>query len=306
MIDAHRLQVDELHTLYIEEHGNPRGTPILFLHGGPGTGISPSSTSYFDPSHYRIILFDQRGSGQSTPFACVEKNTTWDLVSDIEKIRLYLNVPKWIIFGGSWGSLLGLAYAQSYPQNILGLILRGIFFCDHEDLRWLLYDGAARIWPKEWHEFTSLVPGDKRHDLIESYWELIHSHEPGLALQAMRAWTLWEARNLTLRGDQEAFNDFFSDKKALSVAKIELHYFRHLAFLSAGQLLDNCHKIAHLPAKIIHGRYDTICPFSNAWQLHCRLPHSELIAVEGAGHAGLDPAIRAALIDATEDFKRLC
>lgn len=302
---THRLPVDSLHTLYIEERGIKEGVPILFLHGGPGSGISASSSSYFDPSHYRIILFDQRGCGQSTPFACIENNTTQDLVEDIEKIRNHLGIEKWIVFGGSWGSTLSLCYAQKYPERVIGLILRGIFLCDAEDLRWLLYEGAPRIWPKEYNDFLSLIPTEKRHDLISAYAELIYHSDPAIATKACRAWTLWEARNLTLVGDMRAFDDFFNEERALSVATIELHYFQNYAFLSKGELLKKAALLKGIPGKIIHGRYDTICPYSNAWKLHQAWPGSELISVDTGGHAGMDPAIHTALIQATEDFKNL-
>jgi proline iminopeptidase len=305
MNNSHFLPVDSTHTLYVEEKGNPQGVPILFLHGGPGTGISASSAGYFDPLHYRIILFDQRGAGQSTPYACTQDNTTQHLVEDIEKIRTYFNISKWIVFGGSWGSTLALAYAQKYPENILGMLLRGIFLCDEEDLRWLLYEGAPRIWPKEYDDFLSMVPTEKRHDLIQAYAQLIFHKDPVISAKACQAWTLWEARNLTLMGDLSAFDDFFNEHRAKAVATIELHYFQHHAFLEKGQLLSKAHLLKGIPCKIIHGRYDTICPYSNAWKLHQAWPGSELITVSNGGHAGMDPAIHTALLEATEAFKAL-
>lgn len=302
---CHRLPVDSIHTLYIEERGNPSGVPILFLHGGPGTGISASSSGYFDPDHYRIILFDQRGAGQSTPFACIKNNTTQDLVEDIEKIRKHLKINKWIVFGGSWGSTLALAYAQKHPNQVLGMIVRGVFLCDKEDLRWLLYEGAPRIWPKEYADFLSLVPSQERNDLITAYSKLIESKDPLISAKACKAWTLWEARNLTLIGDMAAFDDFFNEQRAKSVTTIELHYFKNHAFLAQGELLSKASRLKGIPGKIIHGRYDTICPYSNAWKLHMAWPESELISVDNGGHAGMDPAIHTALLEATEDFKQL-
>lgn len=302
---TYRLPVDSIHTLYIEERGKSEGVPILFLHGGPGTGISPSSASYFDPSHYRIILFDQRGAGQSTPYACIEQNTTQDLIEDIEKIRKHLNISKWIVFGGSWGSTLALAYAQKYPEKVLGLIVRGIFLCDEDDLRWLLYEGAPRVWPKEYSEFLSLITPSARNDLIKAYANLIAHKDPVIAAKACRAWTLWEAQNLTLMGDVSAFDDFFNEQRAKSVATIELHYFQNHAFLAKNELLTNAHKLEGIPGKIIHGRYDTVCPYSNAWKLHTAWPGSELITVNNGGHSGMDPAIHTALVEATEAFKEI-
>jgi proline iminopeptidase len=303
MITSYRLQVDELHNLYVEEQGSANGVPILFLHGGPGTGISPSSSRYFDPSYYRIILFDQRGAGQSTPFASLEINTTQHLIEDIEKIRYFLKIETWLIFGGSWGSLLALAYAQAFPEKVKGLILRGIFLCNDQDLRWLLYDGAPQIWPHEWQQFISLVEPEHRHNLIEAYWALIHSADPLIVQNAVRNWALWEARNLCLENNLESFSDFYEENKAIAITRIELHYFRHKAFLQANQILNNCFKLSQIPMKIIHGRYDTICPLSNAYQLHQKLPHAQLIIVEAAGHAGLDPGIKNALINVMEQIK---
>lgn len=303
MQKVHRLQVDPRHNLYLEERGNPDGVPILFLHGGPGTGISPSSASYFDPNFYRIILFDQRGAGQSTPFADVHDNTIWHLIEDIEKIRLFLGIERWVVFGGSWGATLAVAYAENYPSHVLAMIVRGILLGEKEDLHWLLYSAAPHIWPKEWEEFIAPIAPQERSNLIEAYWNLIQDSRSEISTKACRSWSLWEARNLTLASDMNAFDDFFNEKKAKSIATIELHYFRNRIFLPPNYLLDNAHKLASIHGKIVHGRYDTICPFSNSWKLHKAWPGSEFIPVEAAGHAGLDPAIHTTMVQATEDLK---
>lgn len=305
MFKTHQFAVSPVHTLYIEERGNEKGVPILFLHGGPGTGLSESSCSYFDPYHYRIILFDQRGAGKSTPFACTEENTTWELIEDIEKIRKMLKIESWLVFGGSWGATLATVYAENYPQRVMGLIIRGILLGNDNDLSWLLQTGAPHIWPKEWEDFISLLPLQDRENIIEGYWKLLQQEDKKKQQDAARSWTLWEARNLTLMANMKAFEDFFNEKRTGSIAAIELHYFRHKLFLEQDYILKNAYKLEGIPGKILHGRYDTICPFSNSWKLHKAWKGSELIAIECAGHAGLDPAIHKALVEATEAFKKI-
>ncbi len=300
-----RLKVSAIHELYIEEVGNPQGQPVVLLHGGPGGGISPDYRRLFDPAFYRIVLFDQRGAGESTPHACLEENTTWDLVADIEKIRQHLGIQQWLVFGGSWGSTLSLAYAETHPQSVAGLILRGIFLCRPEEIQWFYQSGCSFIFPDLWEDYVRPVPMDQRNDMVHAYYKLLTSSEPSVRLNAAKAWSIWEGSTCKLKPDPKTISTFESDEKALAMARIECHYFVNNAFLSEEQLLQNVGHIRHIPTWIVHGRYDVVCPVKNAWDLHRVFPEATLKIIPDAGHAFNEPGILNALIEATEAFKQI-
>lgn len=300
------LTVDSIHTLYYEESGNPDGQPILFLHGGPGSGIEAKHRRFFDPAYYRIILFDQRGAGRSVPHACLENNTTWHLVEDIEKLREHLHINTWIVFGGSWGSTLALTYAIQHPKAISALIVRGIFLCRHKELRWFYQYGAHHLFPDIWELFLKPIPEDERVDLIQAYYAKLTSQDTKIRQEAAFAWTAWEAATLRLLFDQELFLSFTADDHADALARIECHYFINKAFFPTDNwILENVDKIRHIPTTIIHGRYDIICPLENAWDLHRLLPQSQFFIVPDAGHAGSEPGILHQLIEATDRYRNL-
>jgi len=297
---AQQLPVDDLHSLYVEESGNPDGVPVLFLHGGPGASCEPCHRQYFNPERYRIVLFDQRGSGQSTPHAELTDNTTWHLVDDIERIRQQLGIKKWILFGGSWGSTLSLAYAEVHPDHVLGLILRGIFLCRDEDIQWFYQHGASRLYPDAWQSFLAPIPNNERTDMVAAYYHRLTSENEIERMAAAKAWSVWEGTTATLEPDKSIV-DYFSDPfMALSIARIECHYFMHKSFLKPNQLLLDAQKIAHLPCEIIHGRHDVICPVDQALALHQALPESHLHIIENAGHAAKETGIGAALVVAAD------
>lgn len=295
------LAVDALHTLYVEECGNPDGLPVIFLHGGPGAGLSAYHRRFFDPTRYRIVLFDQRGAGQSTPFAELTDNTTWHIVADIEAIREHLGLERWVVFGGSWGSTLALAYAQAHPERVLGLVLRGIFLGRDEELRWFNeFDGGARqIFPERWARFIAPIPEAERGELLEAYWRRLTSTDEATRLAAAHAWSAWEGGSVSLAHDPDAGGDFDDPHKAVSLALMEAHYFRHGMFLQPEQLLRDLDRIRAIPATIVHGRYDIICPMKTAWDLSQAWPEAELRVVL-AGHSAADPAIVDALVTATD------
>lgn len=300
------FKVSDLHSLYFEEVGNPQGKPVVFLHGGPGGGISPDHRRYFDPKVYRIVLFDQRGSGQSTPIAELTDNTTWDLVSDIEKIRTHLGIDKWVVFGGSWGSTLALAYAITHPERTTGLILRGIFLCRPSEIAWFYQQGASEIFPDVWDEYLKPIPVEERGDMVTAYYKRLTHENQQIRLQAAKAWSKWEAATSRLIMDQGAIDDFDDPSYALSFARIECHYFINNAFFpTKNYLLENVAKIRHIPGVIVQGRYDVVCPARSAWDLRKAWPEAKLTFVADAGHAASEPGIRSALIEATERFKNL-
>jgi proline iminopeptidase len=303
---THLLRVSNLHELYIEEAGNPKGQPVLFLHGGPGGGIRPKHRRYFDPKHYRIILFDQRGAGKSTPHAALEENTTWHLVDDIEKIRHHFGINKWIVFGGSWGSTLALAYAETHPAAVRGLILRGIFLCHPAEIKWFYQEGAHWIFPDLWERFIEPIPVEERGDLLTAFYRRLTSSDEKIRLQAAKAWSGWEGATIKLIPDPETYAQFTQDDVATAIARIECHYFTNGAFFrNPDQLLEDAGKIQHIPTVIVHGRYDIVCPVKNAWDLHKALPSARLEIIPDAGHAVDEPGILDALIRATDDFRRL-
>jgi len=297
------LPVSALHTLYFEEVGSPNGRPVVFLHGGPGGGLDPDYRRYFDPTLWRVVLFDQRGCGQSTPHAELRDNTTWTLVADIERLRQTLGIEKWVVFGGSWGSTLALAYAQTHPERVLGLILRGIFLLRRKELLWFYQEGASWLFPDAWEEYLKPIPEVERGDLMSAYHRRLTSDDPGVRMEAARAWSVWEGSTSKLFPNPESIARFAGDTFAEAFARIESHYFVNGAFLrSDTQLLDDAHRIAHLPGVIVQGRYDVVCPAASAWELHRRWPKATLRLVGDAGHSITEPGIIDALVTATDEF----
>jgi len=296
------LAIDDLHTLYWEESGNPDGIPVLFLHGGPGTGTSPRHRQFFNPAHFRIVLFDQRGAGRSTPLGEYRSNTTPLLVEDIERLRRMLGIEQWLVFGGSWGSTLALAYGQAHPACCLGFILRGIFLCGRSEIDWFLY-GMEQFFPEVHAEFVELLPITERHDLLQAYGRRLFSDDAAIYAPAARAWSRYEGRCLYLRPDPPAIAEFSSDAVSLGLGRLEAHYFMHGGFLAPGQLLRDVPRIAHLPAMIIQGRYDVVCPPISAYRLHQAWPQAQFQVIDAAGHAGFEPDIARALVAATEQFR---
>ena len=299
------LKVSEIHTLHIEQCGNPMGRPIVFLHGGPGGGISSDHRRFFDPGHYRIILFDQRGSGKSTPAAELRENTTWDLVNDIEKIRQHLNLQDWIVFGGSWGSTLALAYAETHPVKVSALILRGIFLCRPTEIKWFYQFGASEIFPDIWESYFNHIPAEERHDFVSAYYKRLTHSDAEVRLAAAKVWSKWEAATSRLFVDLKSIEDFDDPTFALQFARIECHFFMNNAFFKTNNyLIENISKIKHIPTTIIQGRYDVVCPVRSAWDLHLAFPEAELHIVSDSGHAASEPGIRSQLIQTAERYKK--
>ena len=299
------LKVSPLHTLYIEQCGNPNGRPILFLHGGPGGGINPDHRRFFDPQHYRIILFDQRGSGKSTPAAELKENSTWELVADIEKIRNHLQIKDWIVFGGSWGSTLALAYAIAHSETVKGLILRGIFLCRPSEIKWFYQEGASNIFPEAWETYHNYIPASERNDFVKAYYKRLTGDNEAVRLQAARIWSQWEAATSRLFVDPKAIQEFEEPTLALQFARIECHYFVNNAFFETDNfLIENIERVKSIPTIIVQGRYDVVCPTKSAWELHNAWPESVLHIIADAGHAAGEPGIKSKLIDATNVFKK--
>ncbi len=299
------IQVSADHELYIEECGKADGVPIVFLHGGPGGSCEPAHRRYYDPERYRIILFDQRGCGKSRPHASLENNTTQDLIDDLEKIREHLEIDKWVVFGGSWGSTLALAYAESHVDRVLGLVLRGIFLCRQQDVDWFYQGGAARLFPDAWQDFIAPIPENERSDLVTAYHKRLTSDNELERMAAAKAWSIWEGSTATLRKNS-AVIDYFSDPHiALSIARIECHYFINNSFFEENQLLENAYKLKHIPGFIVHGRYDVICPIDQAFALHEKWPNAQLKVIADAGHAVSEEGIVKALVEGTNTMLRL-
>lgn len=295
---THRLAVEAPHELYVEECGNPAGLPVLFVHGGPGAGCESWHRRFFDPEIYRIILFDQRGAGRSTPHAALENNTTWHLVADMELLRGYLGIDRWVLFGGSWGSTLSLAYAETHPDRVLGLILRGIFLCRPWEIRWFYQEGANRVFPDHWEHFIAPIPENERHDLLAAHYKRLTGDDDVARMRAAEAWSLWEGRTATLKPNSSVIEHFGSPHTALALARIEAHYFAHDTFLKPDQLLRNADRLADIPGFIVHGRYDMVCPIQSAWDLHRAWPQAKLEIVPDAGHSAAEPGIVDALVQA--------
>jgi proline iminopeptidase len=296
------LDVGDSHRIYYEESGNPHGKPVVFLHGGPGGGCNANMRRFFNPDVYRIVLFDQRGCGRSTPHAELEHNTTWHLVGDIEILRSALQVDRWQVFGGSWGSTLALAYAQTYPERVSELVLRGIFLLRQQEMDWLYRFGASELFPDQWEKFIAPIPKSERNDLLRAYYKRVTSDDSKLRLQAAKAWSGWEGATITLLPDRAVSDSFVADDVALAMARIESHYFVHKGFMQEGQLLRDIDKVRNIPAVVVQGRYDVLCPVSTAWALSKAWPEAKLRITPDAGHSAFEPGNVHELLMATDAF----
>jgi len=300
-----KLRVSDLHKLHFEECGNRRGRPVVFLHGGPGGGIEPIYRRYFDPRKWRVVLFDQRGCGKSRPFAELRENTTWDLVADIEKLRQHLDIDRWLVFGGSWGSTLALAYAETHPARVVALVLRGIFMLRRSELEWFYQEGASHIFPEAWEAYLAPIPARERGDMMRAYYKRLTSSDKAVRRKAARAWSVWEATTSKLHVDPDVVKKFGRGRFADAFARIEAHYFVHGGFLERDdQLLRDAKRLRRIPGVIVQGRYDVVCPARSAFDLHRAWPAAKLIIVPDAGHSITEPGIRSALIEETERFAR--
>lgn len=299
-----RLQVDDVHNLYWEQSGNPDGVPVLFLHGGPGAGASPTHRRFFDPTFYRIIILDQRGAGRSTPLGDLRNNDIPHLVGDLEALRAHLGIDRWMVFGGSWGSTLSIAYAEAHPNRVIGLVLRGIFLMRRSEIDWFLY-GMKQIFPEAWNHFNNYIPAAERDDLLEAYWKRLTHPDPAIHLPAARVWSMYEGSCSTLMPSPELVSASGEDNHALGLARIEAHYFRNNMLDPEDKLLRDIRAIRHIPAVIVQGRYDIVCPIRTADELHRAWPEADYIIVPDAGHSAMEPGVRMALVQATERFKTL-
>ena len=301
--DSGFLQVSDLHTLYYEQSGNPDGKPVVFLHGGPGGGVNPKCRRFFDPARYRIVLFDQRGCGRSTPHAELTDNTTWHLVADIERLREKLGIGRWQVFGGSWGSTLALAYAETHPDRVTELVLRGIFMLRRWELEWFYQKGADALYPDAWETYLSAIPEAERGDLMSAYHRRLTGDDAAARVAAARAWSVWEGATSFLWQDQGHIDASGEDEFALAFARIECHYFVHGGFFEHDdQLLRHVDRIRKIPAVIVQGRYDVVCPLRSAWDLHRAWPEADLRIVQDAGHSAFEPGILHELVEATDRF----
>lgn len=298
------LKLDALHTAYWEQSGNPHGTPVVFLHGGPGAGATPTHRRFFDPQHYRIVVFDQRGAGRSTPLGAVVDNTTRHIVADMEALRRHLGIERWVVFGGSWGSTLALAYAETHPTRCLGLVLRGIFLCRRSEVDWFLY-GIRSVFPEAWRAFAGFVPEAERGDLLNAYYRRLVDPDPAMHMPAARAWSTYEGACSTLLPSPDTVAAFGEDRMALGLSRIEAHYFRHNVVAPEDDLVGQIHRIRHIPAIIVQGRYDMVCPIVSADELARAWPEAEYLVVPDAGHSAMEPGIRARLVGATEKLRRI-
>jgi proline iminopeptidase len=301
--DSGMLAVDSRHTLYYEQCGNPKGKPVVLLHGGPGAGCSAKMRRFHDPRRYRIVLFDQRGSGRSTPHADLVDNTTWDLVADIERLRDVLGIDRWQVFGGSWGSTLALAYAQCHPQRVTELVLRGIFMLRRWELEWFYQEGASRLFPEAWQQYVSVIPEAERGDMISAFHRRLTSDDASTQLAAARAWSVWEGATSFLQADPGFVSGHEDAAFALAFARIENHYFVNRGFFEVDdQLLRDVARIADIPGAIVHGRYDVVCPIQNAWDLHRAWPRADLMVSPASGHSAFEAENVASLVLATDRF----
>jgi proline iminopeptidase len=299
-----RLRVSDVHELYFEESGNPKGKPALFLHGGPGFGTEPGHRRYFDPQAYRIVLFDQRGCGKSTPHASLVDNTTWHLVSDIERLREHLGIERWQVFGGSWGSTLALAYAETHPDRVTELVLRGIFLVRKSEIDWFYQGGASALYADAWEKYLEPIPEAERGDLLRAFHARLTHDDPAVRLRAARAWSIWEGSTSCLFPNTALIEKTGGDEFAIAFARIECHYFVHTAFIDEKRdLLRNVGRIRHIPAVIVQGRYDVVCPMETAWALHKAWPEADLRIVQDAGHSAGEPGNTHELLLATDRFR---
>jgi proline iminopeptidase len=297
------LPVSDLHEIYFEEAGTPHGKPVVFLHGGPGGCTEPKQRRFFDPSAYRIVLFDQRGCGKSTPHACLTDNTTWDLVADMERIREHLGIQRWQLFGGSWGSTLALAYAETHPDRVTEMVLRGIFLLRRQEIHWFYQHGADAIFPDAWEEFLAPIPADEHGDLLHAYYARLISDDPAIRQAAATAWSIWEGKTSSLYPNPDLIARSAGDEFSLARSRIECHYFVNGGFFDRdGHLLTNVGRVRHIPTVIVQGRYDVVCPMTSAWVLHCAFPEADLRIVPDAGHSATEPGNVHELIVATDRF----
>lgn len=298
-----KLSVSDGHQIYFEESGNPNGKPVLFVHGGPGGGTDAKYRRFFNPDVYRIILFDQRGCGQSLPYASLDHNTTWDLVADMEAIRKHFGIEKWMLFGGSWGSTLAIAYAETHPERVTELVLRGIFLGRKQELDWLYQSGASTVFPEFWLDYLKPIPAAERLDMVKAYYARLTSDDEQVRIEAAKAWSLWEGSTSKLHVDEGLRARFGAADFAVAIARIECHYFINGCFLkSDSQLLDDVSRIRHIPCVIVQGRYDMVCPIATAYELHQAWPEAEFVVVPDAGHSMSEPGITHALVTAADKF----
>ena len=295
------IQVSDIHRLYVEQSGDPNGIPVVFVHGGPGAGTTPNDRRFFDPEKYRIILFDQRGAGLSKPHASLQDNTTQNLIADMEVIRKQLGVDRWVVFGGSWGSTLSLAYAQTHTERVLALVLRGIFLCRDQDIHWFYQDGASHIFPDYWEDYVHVIPKAERADMLNAYYRHLTSENEIERMAAAKAWSIWEGRCATLDPNPAVVDRFGDPHTAVAMARIEAHYFVNKIFMEKDQLTNNAHKLANIPGYIVHGRYDMVCPVDQAFALHKVWPQAALEIIRDAGHSSGEPGIVDALVRATDE-----
>jgi proline iminopeptidase len=301
-IETGMLPVDSLHRIYWERSGNPEGRAVLFLHGGPGSGTSPTHRRFFDPAFYKIILFDQRGAGRSEPFGALTDNTTPHLIADIEALRRHLGIERWLVFGGSWGSTLAIAYAEVHPERVAGLVLRGIFLCRPEEVQWFLY-GMGTIFPEAWRSFSHFLPPEERGDLLSHYYRRLADPDPAIHMPAARAWSSYEGACSTLLPNPDAVVSFGDHRMALGLARIEAHYMMHEIFLERGQLLNRANRLKPIPGVIVQGRYDVVCPITTADALSRAWPEATYTIIPDAGHSAMEPGTRSALVGATDAMK---
>ena len=301
-----RLRVSDLHDIYFEECGNPAGKPVVFLHGGPGGGTDGKMRRFFHPEKYRIVLFDQRGSGKSTPYASLEANTTWDLVADTEKVREHLGIDRWQVFGGSWCSTLALAYAEKHPDRVTELVLRGIFLLRRKEIEWFYQEGASILFPDAWEPYLAHIPEAERGDLVGAYHRRLTSDDPAVRLAAAKIWSGWEGATSKLLPDASFTGHYEEDEFALAFARIEAHYFQNRGFFEVDdQLLRDVSRIRHIPGVIVQGRYDVVCPIFSAWALHRAWPEADFIITPDSGHSAFEPGNSRALVAATDRFASL-
>ncbi|TNE78958.1 MAG: prolyl aminopeptidase [Gammaproteobacteria bacterium] len=298
---VHRVSVDKPHELYVEESGNPDGIPVLVVHGGPGGGCEDYHRRFFDAERFRIILMDQRGAGRSTPLAELSGNDTAALVRDMETVRSFLGIDRWLLFGGSWGSTLSLVYAQAHPEKVLGLVLRGIFLCRPKDIQWFYQDGASRVFPDYWADFEAQIPEAERDDMVSAYYRKLTSSNELEQIQAAKAWSVWEGRCATLHPNPRVVEHFGHPHVAIALARIECHFFMHNAFLEPNQLVRDASILAEIPGIIVHGRYDMVCPLDNALALSEAWPEADVRIIRDAGHSASEPAIIDALMRGVEE-----